>query len=205
MKKLIAFILSATIFCSITACGNHFSSNDDSDSNDDLISPGEDRLWWDANFDNIDEAKDFIIKLKNAQKNGDFNFGVCDFVAPSGYEIFSITFSGHIDNNASKKEDIYNSSYDYFEIQISCYKNREILPAYNRFHIYFYPFCLADLNFVNSKIEHNVYDYYDGSCEISFSYDKNVLMEVNLLAESNHQIDKENLIDELSNSYKLVV
>ena len=114
----------------LNSCTVSENSNDS-----DLILPGKDRLWWDASFDNIDEAKDFIIELRNAQKNGDFNFGVCDFEAPDGYEIFSITFSGHIDNNASKEEDIYNSSYDYFEIKFSFYKDLATLPAHNRFDI----------------------------------------------------------------------
>ncbi len=203
MKKIFGLFLGFTILFPLVACGSNVDS--DNDSNSELILPGKDRLWWDSSFDNIDEAKNFIFKLKNAQKNGNFNFGVCDFEAPDGYEIFSITFSGHIDNNASKKEDIYNSSYDYFEIKFSFYKDLATLPAHNRFDIYFYPFCLKDSSFVNSKIEHSVLDYYDGSCEISFTYDETVFMKAELLAESNGQINKENMIGELSDNYVLIV
>lgn len=60
---------------SVSACGNNV------DSDTDLILPGKDRLLWDVSFNDIDEIKDFIIKLKNAQKNSDFNFGICDFKA----------------------------------------------------------------------------------------------------------------------------
>lgn len=197
MKKILGFILCFFTLFSVSACGNNVDP--------DLILPGKDRLLWDASFNNIDEVKDFIIKLKNAQKNGDFNFGICDFKAPIGYKIFSLTFNGYIDINASKEDDIYNSIYDYFEIKLSFHDNIGTLPAYNRFDIYFYPFYLEDLNFINSKIEHSVLDHYNGSCMISFTYGETVLMKVNLSAESNSKINKENLIDELSNNYMLVV
>ncbi|MCQ2797352.1 MAG: hypothetical protein MJ241_02690 [Bacilli bacterium] len=203
MKKIFGHVLGFAILFSLAACWNNVGF--DNCSNSELFLPGGDRLWWDSSFDDVDEVKNFIVELKNAQKNGDFNFGVCDFKAPVGYEIFGITFSGHIDSNASKEEDIYNSSYDYFEIKLSFYKDLTTLPANNRFDIYFYPFCLKDSSFANDKIEHNVLDYYDGSCDISFTYDEIVFMETKLLAECNSQINKENMIGELTNNYVLIV
>ncbi|GEM_PF-4201582 len=207
MKKIIPIFLALLTFtsCVCISCGGNTGTSNDSNSNSDLILPGKDRIWWDASFANIDEVKEFIIDLKNAQRNSDFNFGVCEFESPSGYKLFSITFSGHIDNNASKEKDIYNSSYDYFEVKASFYKDSEILPNYNRFDIYFYPFYSNNINLINNEIEYSILNYYDGACEISFSYDTSVVMEVKISAESNIEIDKEKMINELINNYKLVV
>ena len=47
---------------SVSACGNNV------DSYTDLILPGKDRLLWDVSFNDIDEIKDFIIKLKMLRK-----------------------------------------------------------------------------------------------------------------------------------------
>ena len=47
---------------SVSACGNNV------DSDTDLILPGKDRLLWDVSFNDIDEIKDFIIKLKMLRK-----------------------------------------------------------------------------------------------------------------------------------------
>lgn len=79
------------------------------------------------------------------------------------------------------------------------------MPIYNRFSIYFYPFYLLDNTFDNKKINYEFTNYYDGSYEGKFMYDKNIIMKVKLSQESSGQINKEQMIKELITNYKLIV
>ena len=209
MKKIILLVsaLLAITSCICTSCSESIGSSSGSNSNNDLILPGKDRLWWFEGFDNNDEVNKFIIELKNAGKNGTFSFGVSNFEVPNLYKHFSTTFSGHIDKNASKKEDIFNSIYDYFWIENIFNENTTNLPNYNRFSICFYPFYSQDKDntFDNSKIEYEFINYYDGAYEATFTYNETIIMKAELSQESANEIDKELMIDELINNYKLIV
>jgi hypothetical protein len=206
MKKIIPVFVAllAIASCICTSCGESGGSNSGSNSNNDLVLPGKDRLWWFEGFDNNDEVNKFIIELKNTGKNGTFSFGVSNFEVPDLYKHFSTTFSGHIDNSASKKEDIFNSIYDYFWIESMFNENTDILPIYNRLSIYFYPFYCLDDVFDNSKIEYEFIDYYDGAYEATFTYDESIIMKVDLSQECGKQIDKEKMISELINNFLFV-
>ena len=209
MKKAITIFITLLTFtgCLFTSCSEAPVTSNDSNSNNGLVLPGKDRLWWFEGFDNNDEVNKFIIELKNAGKNGTFSFGVSNFEVPILYKHFSTTFSGHIDKNASKKEDIFNSIYDYFWIENIFNENTTNLPNYNRFSIFFYPFYLQDKEntFDNSKIEYEFINYYDGAYEVTFTYSESIIMKVELSQESGNEINKELMIDELINNYKLIV
>ena len=86
-------------------------------SDDDLVLPGKDRIWWTEGFNDLNEASKFLVDLRNTQKNGNFNFGLSSFIIPKKYICRSTGFYGHIDGNFSNKEDIFNSTYDYFWIK----------------------------------------------------------------------------------------
>ncbi len=207
MKKIIPLfiVLLAITSCICTSCGESASFNSGSNSNNSLILPGKDRLWWYESFDSLEETEDFIIDLKNTKKNGDFNFGISNFEVPDHYKHFSTTFSGHIDINTSNKEDIFNSIYDQFWIENTFNENTNILPIYNRFSIYFYPFYCSDDTFDNNKIKYEFIDYYDGAYEATFTYDESIIMKVDLSQKSGKEIDKEQMIGDLINNYKLIV
>lgn len=207
MKKIIPIFTALLIIasCICTSCGEGASSNSSSNSSNDLILPGKDRLWWYEDFDNFDEAEDFLIDLKNTKKNGDFNFGVSTFEIPNLYKHFSTTFSGHIDIDTSNKEDVFNYIYDRFWIESIFNENTDILPIYNRFSIYFYPFYCLDDVFDNSKIEYESINYYDGAYEATFTYNESIIMKVELSQECGKQINKEKMINDLINNYKLIV
>lgn len=207
MKKLIPVFtaLLAIASCICVSCGESTSSNNTSSSYNDLILPGKDKVWWYENFDNYDEVKDFIIDLKNTNVNGEFNFGVSNFEVPNLYKQFSTTFSGHIDIDTSHNENIFNSIYDRFWIESIFIENTNILPIYNKFSVYFCPFRFSGDTFNNEKIEYEFIDYYDGTYEATFTYDENIIMKVELSRDSSKQIDKEKMIDDLINNYKLIV
>lgn len=184
-----------------TSCNFNNGTNADGD----LVLPGKDRIWWYQSFDSSDEICQFIVELKNTNKNGDFNFGISNFEVPNTYKHFSTTFCGHIDVKTSHEQDIFNSIYDEFLIETIFNENTTTLPIYNRFSIYFYPFSLLNNSFDNKKIDYEFVDYYNGSYEATFMYDDNIIMKVKLSQESNDQIDKEKMIKELINNYKLIV
>ena len=102
MKKAITIFITLLTFtgCLFTSCSEASVTSNDSNSNNGLVLPGKDRLWWFEGFDNNDEVNKFIIELKNAGKNGTFSFGISNFEVPILYKHFSTTFSGHIDKNA---------------------------------------------------------------------------------------------------------
>lgn len=209
MKKIVQFfitLLTITNFLCTRCNFNNGASTDGTNTNDnDSVLPGKDRVWWYQGFDNSTEVQEFITELKNTKKNEDFNFGISNFEAPSIYKHFSTTFSGHINNNTSHEEDIFNSTYDEFWIETIFNENTTILPIYNRFSIYFYPFYLLDNTFDSKKINYEFVDYYDETYEATFIYDKSIIMKVKLSHESSSQINKEQMIKELITNYKLIV
>lgn len=76
MKELVPIMLSVFALAGCTAspsCGAFDPSCNDSES---LILPGKDRIWWYRSFKDYDDVSDFLIKLKKAGKNGDFNVGL---------------------------------------------------------------------------------------------------------------------------------
>lgn len=191
--------------CIFTSCGESSSSSSSSNFSNDLILPGKDRVWWYEGFDSCEEIEKFILTLRKANMNGNFRFGFSDVEAPNGYKHFYTSFSGHIDIDSSNKEDIYYSKYDRFWIETYFNENTNVLPIYNSFVIYFYPFYSNNENFSNDAIEHTIIDYYDGSAYISFNYDESVIMEVKLEAASKGKINKEQLIDALIDNYKVII
>lgn len=194
-------MLTIPIFLCTSCNFNNGKSIDDNN----IVLPGKDKVWWHQGFDDSVEVHEFIKELKNTKKNRDFNFGISDFEVPSIYKHFSTTFSGHIDINNSHKEDIFNSTYDEFWIETIFNENTTILPIYNRFSVYFYPFYSIDNTFDSKKINYEFVDYYDGAYEVSFIYDKSIIMKVKLSPESSSQINKEQMINELIINYKLIV
>ena len=62
-----------------------------------------------------------------------------------------------------------------------------------------------DNTFDNSKIEYEFINYYDGAYEATFTYSESIIMKVELSQQSGNEIDKELMIDELINNYKLIV
>ena len=74
MKKAITIFVALLTFtvCLFTSCSEAPVTNNDSNSNNGLVLPGKDRLWWFEGFDNNDEVNKFIIELKNAGKKWHF-------------------------------------------------------------------------------------------------------------------------------------
>lgn len=218
VKKIMVVSLLALSLLTIMGCANsnlterenkgddiiqdNGSNNDTQGSN---ILPGEDRIWWYQGFEGLEATKDFILELNNSNKNGDFNFGISTFEAPNLYKHFSTKFSGHIDNKASKKEDIFNSIYDQFWIEEMCNEDTADLPNYNRFNVYFYPFSSQGDTFDNEIIEYTFADYLGSSFEVAFTYNDSIIMKLELSVESKGLIDKDKMISELINNYKLIV
>ena len=81
MKKSIPFFLCSLVITSLATfgCSNENTIDSSSSSSYSSILPGKDRIWWYQGFDNINDAASFMVDLKNAQKNEDFNFGVSKF------------------------------------------------------------------------------------------------------------------------------
>jgi len=204
MKKnvpIFIIILTITNFL-CTSC--NFNNGANTDDND-LVLPGKDRVWWYQNFDNSYEVHEFIIELKNTNKNEDFNFGISNFEVPTIYKHFGTIFSGHININTSHEKDIFNSTYDEFWIETIFNENTTILPIYNRFSIYFYPFYYQANVFDNNNIKYEVNSYNDGSYDVIFKYEDSFIMKAKLVKESTSKIDKDQMIKELITNYKLIV
>lgn len=204
MKKVVPFFIIILTFANYFCTSCDFNNEKNTDDKD-LILPGKDRVRWYQGFNDSTEVYEFITELKYTEKNENFNFGISNFAVPSIYKHFSTTFSGHININNSHEEDIFHSTYDEFWIETIFNENTIVLPIYNRFSIYFYPFYLLDNTFDNKKINYEFTNYYDGSYEGKFMYDKNIIMKVKLSQESSGQINKEQMIKELITNYKLIV
>ena len=207
MKKSIPFFLCSLVLTSLTTfgCSNENTIDSSSSSSYSSILPGKDRIWWYQWFDNINDAASFMVNLKNAQKNEDFNFGVSEFDLLGIYKKFSIIFSGHIRNGTSNKEDIFNSVYDRFWISCIYHEDTTVLPINNEIYVNFYPFNCDKENFNNDEIKYTVTEYYDGKKQIDFEYNETMIIRVKLSSESNSIIDKEKLINELIQNYRVIV
>lgn len=207
MKKSIPFFLCSLVITSLATfgCSNENTIDSSSSSSYSSILPGKDRIWWYQGFDNINDAASFMVDLKNAQKNEDFNFGVSEFDLLGIYKKFQLFFSGHIRNGTSNKEDIFNSIYDRF--WISCLYNEDttVLPINNEIYVDFYPFNCDKEKFNNDEIKYTITEYYDGKKQIAFEYNETMIIQVKLSSESNSTIDKEKLINELIQNYRVIV
>ena len=207
MKKSIPFFLCSLVITSLATfgCSNENTIDSSSSSSYSSILPGKDRIWWYQWFDNINDAASFMVNLKNAQKNEDFNFGVSEFDLLGIYKKFSIIFSGHIRNGTSNKEDIFNSVYDIFEIDCIYHEDTTVLPINNEIYVNFYPFNCDKDNFNNDEIKYTIEGFEYTTNEITFTYYENIIMYVKLTQQSNSIIDKEKLINELIQNYRVIV
>ena len=169
------------------------------------VLPGKDRIWWYEGFENINEISDFIVKLKNTNKNGDFNFGISEFTLPEKYKCLSNVFSGRIDRHHSNKEDILNSVYEYFEIRSIYNEKTTILPNYNQIHLWFYPFYCENGTFDKENIKYTVLVQSVQLNRVVFSYHEDIIMEFELNEYSSKEIDMQVLIDELIENYRIIV
>ena len=168
--------------------------------------PDNERIWWYEKFDSNDEIPSFMTELKDTGKNGDFSFGLSKFEISDYFRLFSIGFSGHIDDNYSSKEDIYNSTYDDFWISTIYLESDPNLSVYlAKIKLYFYPFFLEGKQFDKEKIEYVVNDYYPERYEAHFEYYGETIMKVELTRQSNPLIDKDKMISELISNYELIV
>lgn len=94
MKKSIPFFLCSLVITSLATfgCSNENTIDSSSSSSYSSILPGKDRIWWYQGFYNINDAASFMVDLKNAQKNEDFNFGVSKFDLLGIYKNFQLFF-----------------------------------------------------------------------------------------------------------------
>lgn len=168
--------------------------------------PDNERIWWYEKFDSNDEIPSFMTELKDTGKNGDFSLGLSKFEISDYFKLFSIGFSGHIDDNCSSKEDIYNSTYDDFWINFLYHESDPNLSVYNaEIDLYFYPFFLEGKQFDKDKIEYTLNDYYPEGYEVRFEYYDETIMKVELARRCRPFVDKDKMINELISNYKLIV
>lgn len=202
MKKII-LLVSSLVLIGGTLFG--CSSENNHNSYNSAVLPGKDRIWWYEGFENINEISDFIVKLKNTNKNGDFNFGISEFALPEKYKCFSNIFSGRIDRHHSNKEDILNSVYEYFEIRSSYIEKTTILPINNYFDLWFYPFYCENGMFDKENIKYTISVQSVQLNRVVFNYYEDIIMEFELNEYSSKEIDSQVLIDELIANYRIIV
>ena len=202
MKKFI-LLVSSLVLIGGTLFG--CSSENNHNSYNSAVLPGKDRIWWYEGFENINEISDFIVKLKNTNKNGDFNFGISEFTLPEKYKCFSNIFSGRIDRHHSNKEDILNSVYEYFEIRSSYIEKTTILPINNYFDLWFYPFYCENGMFDKENIKYTVLVQSVQLNRVVFNYYEDIIMKFELNEYSSKEIDMQVLIDELIENYRIIV
>ena len=196
MKKIIRALSYTILF--LTGCINFGCHNDDI--------PDHQRIWWYEKLESDDEISSFMAELKDTGKNGDFNFGLSKFEISDYFGLFNIVFSGHIKNDCSKKEDVYNSTYDKFWISTIYLESDQNLSVYlAKIKLYFYPFFLEGEQFDKEKIECVPAKCTSGEYEASFNYQDERIMKVELTRQSNPLIDKEKMISELISNYELIV
>ena len=196
MKKIVRALSYTLLF--LVGCVNFSCHNDDI--------PDHQRIWWYEKFDSNDEIPSFMTELKDTGKNGDFSFGLSKFEISDYFEPFNIVFSGHIKNGCSKKEDIYNSTYDKFWISTIYLESDPNLSVYlAKIKLYFYPFFLEGEQFDREKIECVPAKCTSGEYEASFNYHDERIMKVELTRQSNPLIDKEKMISELISNYELII
>lgn len=59
--------------------------------------------------------------------------------------------------------------------------------------------------FSNKNIKYNITGYENSLSDITFIYDDTTIMQINLSYESTKKINKEKLINELIENYKIIV
>ncbi len=202
MKKFILLVSSLVLIGgTLFGCSKENNHN----SYNSAVLPGKDRIWWYEGFENINEISDFIVKLKNTNKNGDFNFGISEFTLPEKYQCFSNVFSGRIDRHHSNKEDILNSVYEYFEIRSIYNEKTTILPNYNRISLWFYPFYCENGMFDKENIKYTISVQSVQLNRVVFNYYEDIIMQFELNKHSSKEIDSQVLIDELIANYRIIV
>ena len=102
---------------------------------------------------------------------------------------------------ATRKPQIYDRFW------ISCLYNEDntVLPINNEVYVNFYPFNCDKEKLNNDEIKYTVTEYYDGKKQIAFEYNETMIIQVKLSSESNSTIDKEKLINELIQNYRVIV
>lgn len=129
MKKSIPFFLCSLLLTSLVTFGCDNGNSTNSSSNSKGFIPGENRTAWFEWFDNINDAANFIVNLKNAQQNDDFNFGITEFDLLGTYEKLSIYFLGYINAYSPNTDDILQTEYDSFSIRCT-YKEKNNTSKY---------------------------------------------------------------------------
>lgn len=205
MKKSIPFFLCSLLLTSFVTvgCDNGYSTN--SSSNSKGLIPGEKRFVWFEWFNNINDAANFIINLKNAQKNDDFNFGISEFDLLGTYDKLSIYFLGYINAYSPNTDDILQTEYDSFSIRCT-YKEKNNASKYvYDINLFFYPFKCDIKEFNKENIKYNITGYEYSSLIIDFIYDGTTIMFVSFSQESTKKINQEKLINEMIENYKIIV
>ena len=193
MKKHIMFCLA---MCSVFAlCGCSESGlSVDSNVNSSLM-PGRDRIWYYDNFDDDEEAKEFIINLSQTPANEKFSFGFSHFTTPENYKNVKAEFSGHILTGTDNTKDIYNSTYDVFWIS-SYYRSKDDYITIT--YLPFYPDSVFNKENVSSKIT-----IWGNIKLIDFTYCNELIMNVEYLV-ANTDIDENNFISELLENFQVI-
>lgn len=206
MKKSIPFFLCSLLLTSFVTVGCDNGNSTNSSSNSKGLIPGDNRTAWFEWFDNINDAANFIVNLKNAQQNDDFNFGITEFDLLGTNEKLSINFFGFISGESSSTDDILNTKYVYFSITCIYIEKNNFSQSYNYdVEISFYPFMCDKKEFSNKNIKYNITGYENSLSDITFIYDDTTIMQINLSYESTKKINKEKLINELIENYKIIV
>lgn len=206
MKKSIPFFLCSLLLTSFVTVGCDNGNSTNSSSNSKGLIPGEKRFVWFDWFNNINDAANFIVNLKDAQKNDDFNFGISEFDLLSTYDKLSIYFFGFISGESSSTDDILNTKYVYFSITCIYIEKNNFSQSYNYdVEISFYPFMCDKKEFSNKNIKYNITRYEYSLSDITFIYDDTTIMYVKVFHESTKKINQEKLINELIENYKIIV
>ncbi|MGM9813539.1 MAG: hypothetical protein ACI32C_01310, partial [Candidatus Enteromonas sp.] len=176
-----------------------------SSSGSDLILPGKDRIWWCQGFGDDDEAAMFLNELNSSGQNEHFNFGLSSFALPENYALISSDFWGHIDNDFSHSEDIFNSTYDRFWIR-NYYNDRSVPPPnYHSIELYFYPFVSDLSSFENDAIECSYIEHGLEWSEAIFTFKGQTIIRLEIPRESKNKVDSERVINELRANFRIVV
>ena len=61
------------------------------------------------------------------------------------------------------------------------------------------------IEFSNKNIKYNITGYENSLSDITFIYDDTTIMQINLSYENTKKINKEKLINELIENYKIIV
>lgn len=173
--------------------------------NGQLPVPGEERIWWYQSFDSEREQLSFAETLLEAGANSVFKLGKSYFSLPLNYELNLINFSGHIEADSSKNEDIFNSKYDYFEFKFVFFNNEKGEgPNFDRVDLFFYPIYGNNDIFSNEGLAYTLYEENSGAYDISFLYSDYEVMKIHVSSQSNNHFNQNELISELITNFELL-